>query len=123
MFGGKVRMETGGLVVEYEAGDVIWYRPFGGGLRRVTVGERLADVKRGRPGFDGIVVSGPEKGMAVWGYDDQIVPLRPVRSDGCPEEPVPFLADGSSPQAAVRKRPPLRGRPGDRMSHLEQFSE
>lgn len=46
----------------YEAGDVIWYRTFGGGLRRVLVDQRLADVKHGRPGFAGTVVSGPEKG-------------------------------------------------------------
>jgi hypothetical protein len=61
--------------VEYEAGDVIWYRPFRGGLRRVLVEERLADVKHGRPGFDGTIESAPEKGMPVWGYDHQIVPL------------------------------------------------
>jgi hypothetical protein len=67
--------------VEYEAGDVIWYRPFGGGLRRVLVEERLADVKHGRPGFDGTVVSGPEKGTPVWGYDHQIVAQRLARNE------------------------------------------
>jgi hypothetical protein len=46
----------------------------------VRVLERLRDVKRGRPGFDGTVVSGPEKGKDVWGYDDQIVDLRLVQS-------------------------------------------
>lgn len=35
--------------MKYEAGDVIWYRPFGGGLRRVLVTERFAEVKHGRP--------------------------------------------------------------------------
>lgn len=69
-------------MVEYEAGDVIWYRHFGGGLRRVLVEHRLADVKHGRPGFDGIVVSEPENGTPVWGYDHQIVPLRVARSRG-----------------------------------------
>lgn len=68
-------------MVEYEAGDVIWYRHFGGGLRRVLVEHRLADVKHGRPGFDGIV-SEPENGTPVWGYDHQIVPLRMARSRG-----------------------------------------
>lgn len=63
--------------MEYEAGDLIWYRPFGGGLRHVRVVERLADVKHGRPGFDGMVVSGREKGSPVWGYDCQIV-ARPL---------------------------------------------
>ena len=64
--------------MEYEAGDVICYQPFGGGLRRVRVVERLSDVKHGRPGFSGVVVSGPEKEIPVWGYDYQIVPLRVV---------------------------------------------
>jgi hypothetical protein len=64
--------------MDYEAGDVIVYQTFGGSLRRVRVEQRLSNVKRGRPGFDGTVVSGPEKGMPVWGYDYQIVPLRLV---------------------------------------------
>jgi hypothetical protein len=64
--------------MKYKAGDVIWYRPFGGGLRQVRVVERLSDVKHGRSGLDGIVVRGPEKGAAVWGYDHQIVKLRPL---------------------------------------------
>ncbi len=86
--------------MEYEAGDVIWYRPFGGGLRRVIVTERLADVKHGRPGFDGVVASRPEKGLAVWGYDDQIVPLQPIRGDGPHREVTPhLLTDGLSREA------------------------
>ncbi|MGH9041232.1 MAG: hypothetical protein ACRDZ3_13490 [Acidimicrobiia bacterium] len=85
--------------MEYTAGDVIAYRPFGGGLRRLVVEERLADVKRGRPGFSGVVVSGPEKGMPVWGYDDQIVPLHVIRNtpQRVPERP---CLDDSSPGAA-----------------------
>lgn len=59
--------------MEYEAGDVIVYRPFGGGLRRVRVSERLPDVKHGLPGFDGTVVSGAETWLNVWGYDYQIM--------------------------------------------------
>ncbi len=81
--------------MEYEAGDVIVYRPFGGGLRRVRVEERLADVKRGRPGFDGVVVSGPEKGQPVWGYDDQIVPLRVIQRVPDCRAGFPHLDDGS----------------------------
>lgn len=81
--------------MDYQAGDVIVYRPFGGGLRRVRVEERLADVKRGRPGFDGVVVSGPEKGHPVWGYDSQIVPLRVIqRAPDC-RIGLPRLDDGS----------------------------
>jgi hypothetical protein len=48
---------------------VIQYRPFGGGLRNVTVETKEADVKNGRPGFDGIT----DRGEYVWGYDDQII--------------------------------------------------
>jgi hypothetical protein len=104
MFGVKVRMKTGGLIVEYDAGDVIWYRPFGGGLRRVIVEERLADVKNGRPGFDGLVLSGPEKGVAVWGYDDQIVPLRSVRNDGeRTRQPSTGPVPRSSPRSSRRE--------------------
>lgn len=85
--------------MEYAAGDVIVYRPFGGGLRRVLVEERLEDVKKGRPGFDGVVVSGPEKGQPVWGYDCQIVPLQVIHG---PTEHRPGwpAIDDSSPGAA-----------------------
>ncbi|MGH8991177.1 MAG: hypothetical protein ACRDYV_01100 [Acidimicrobiia bacterium] len=85
--------------MEYEAGDVIVYRVFGGGLRRVLVEQRLADVKKGRPGFDGTVISGPEKGQAVWGYDHQIVPLQVIES--APERRARRSGlDDSSPGAA-----------------------
>ena len=85
--------------MDYEAGDVITYRPVGGGLRRVLVEQRLANVKKGRPGFDGTVIAGPEKGKAVWGYDDQIVPLQVIRgaADCRPRRPP---LDDSSPGAA-----------------------
>ena len=73
--------------MEYEAGDVICYQPFGGGLRRVRVVERLSDVKHGRPGFSGVVVSGPEKDLPVWGYDYQLVPLRLLATPGPRTEP------------------------------------
>lgn len=68
--------------MEYRVGDVMCYRTFGGGVRRVLVEERFADVKHGRPGFAGTVVSGPEKGAPVWGYDHQILPLRLLANDG-----------------------------------------
>lgn len=56
----------------YEVGDTISYTPFGGGVRRVRVVESFADVKNGEPGFDGIVLDGPEEGATVWGYDRQV---------------------------------------------------
>jgi hypothetical protein len=81
--------------MDYEAGDVIVYQTFGGGLRRVKVEQRLANVKRGRPGFDGTVVSGPEKGKPVWGYDYQIVPLRLVAAAANGRLDLPEVDDGS----------------------------
>lgn len=54
--------------MDYKVGDTIEYVTFGGGVRRVTVTQREADVKNGYPGFDGIMADG----MTVWGYDDQI---------------------------------------------------
>ncbi len=85
--------------MDYAAGDVIVYQPFGGGLRRVLVEQRLVNVKKGRPGFDGVVVSGPEKGRPVWGYDYQIVPLQLVV--GTVERRIELPAvDDSSPGAA-----------------------
>ncbi|MGH8975472.1 MAG: hypothetical protein ACRD0C_19980 [Acidimicrobiia bacterium] len=81
--------------MDYEAGDVIVYQTFGGGLRRVKVERRLSNVKRGQPGFDGTVVSGPEKGMPVWGYDDQIVPLRLVATPADRRIELPEVDDGS----------------------------
>jgi len=61
---------------EYEVGDVIDYSPFDGGSRRVVVTAREADIKNGRPGFDGNEVGGSTH-EGWWGYDDQI--LRVVR--------------------------------------------
>ena len=70
--------------MKYEAGDVIWYQTFGGDVRHIRVTERHDDVKHGRPGFSGIVVSGTERGTPIWGYDYQIVARRhltPVPSE------------------------------------------
>jgi hypothetical protein len=49
---------------------VIDYETFSGDLRRVTVRERVPQIKNGRDGFDAI---NHADGMAVWGYDSQIV--------------------------------------------------
>src|SRR2546421_5652419 len=67
-----------------------------------SVVERSADVKHGRPGFSGVVVSGPEKGNPVWGYDYQIVELRLAAA---PSSPVGYLhMDGGSAGAAYLGR-------------------
>lgn len=57
------------LAHSYGVGDVIEYRPFGGGTRRVLVDLVEDDIKNGRPGFDGRVVG---SNASVWGYDEQI---------------------------------------------------
>jgi len=54
---------------KYLVGSVIQYVSFGGGLRTVTVDEKVDDIKGGRSGFGGIT----DRGEPVWGYDDQIV--------------------------------------------------
>lgn len=73
------------MALDYGVGDVIVYRPFGGGRRRVVVTNREADIKNGRAGFDGQMVTEDESGRLipdlsfngfdgnVWGYDDQII--------------------------------------------------
>lgn len=58
--------------MDYSAGDIIEYIPYGGRLRRVRVDSRDPDIKNGRAGFDGVVVDGDEQGFTVWGYDSQI---------------------------------------------------
>lgn len=60
--------------MDYQEGDVIEYRAFGGGQpRRVLVESKKADVKNGCPGFDGICIEGgADPGMNCWGYDRQI---------------------------------------------------
>jgi len=56
---------------DYTVGSVIEYASFGP-LRRVKVVAVDPDVKNGRPGFDGTIVSGPEDGQPAWGYDSQV---------------------------------------------------
>ncbi len=71
--------------MEYRVGDVIIYSPFGGSRRKVKVTNREANIKNGRPGFDGETLeedgqpprtfrlpSGEVTGGECWGYDDQI---------------------------------------------------
>ena len=54
-------------------GTIITYIDFCGGRRKVKVSNTDEDIKNGRPGFDGEVISGPEKGLGCWGYLDQII--------------------------------------------------
>jgi hypothetical protein len=49
---------------------MIVYRTFSGMRRAVEVTAVHEVVKNGRPGFDGVDMSG----NMYWGYDDQIVP-------------------------------------------------
>lgn len=54
-------------------GQIITYEAFGGSRRTIRVTNAEEDIKNGRPGFDGVVISGPDEGMTAWGYTDQIV--------------------------------------------------
>lgn len=56
----------------YDVGSIIFYDAFGGTCRKVRVTLRDENIKNGRPGFDGVIVGGPDEGLTVWGYDDQI---------------------------------------------------
>ncbi len=59
-------MRVGGNMakVEYEVGDVITYKNFGGQVLTGEVSSKEDDIKNGRPGFDLV--------LGVWGYDSQI---------------------------------------------------
>ena len=59
--------------MDYQVGDIVTYQPFGGGMRRVRVTHKEPDIKRGEPGFDGVLLGGEDAGELVWGYDDQIL--------------------------------------------------
>jgi hypothetical protein len=77
--------------IAYGIGDVIEYQLVGGGIRWVRVTNREADIKNGRPGFDGFrVLETSEHGIdedrlrdvlgldpgseiPVWGYDERVL--------------------------------------------------
>lgn len=59
--------------MKYQVGSIIQYKAFGGELRTVIVESKEADIKNGRPGFDGELVDASNE--TVWGYDDQIVQI------------------------------------------------
>lgn len=54
---------------KYKVGSTIKYSQFDGGDRTVVVENKEADIKNGRPGFDGTNAAGE----GCWGYDDQII--------------------------------------------------
>lgn len=58
--------------MQVEQGAIVAYTPFGGGSRNVRVDNVEDAIKDGQSGFDGVVVDGPEKGMGVWAYNDQV---------------------------------------------------
>ena len=58
--------------MQIKPGDIIEYSPFGGGTRRVRVTAVHADVKNGRPGFDGELVTPLDEHTSVWGYVSQV---------------------------------------------------
>lgn len=55
--------------MDYNVGDTITYVTTMGELRTGVVMLKEADINKGRPGFDMKMADG----LAVWGYDDQIV--------------------------------------------------
>lgn len=68
----------------YSVGDVVEGRFSAEPLRKVRaiVGGRVPDAGQGRAGFHGDVldyVTG--KGYGTWGYDDEIVSVRPATDD------------------------------------------
>lgn len=62
---------------EYRVNSIIDYRASDGSIRRVRVEEKSPNIKNGRPGFDGTLISSSDstmgEGDGVWGYDEQIV--------------------------------------------------
>jgi hypothetical protein len=56
-----------------KTGDRLVYRVFGGEERTITVTDTKHNIKNGRAGFFG----DSDDGLAVWGYDDQIVRFLP----------------------------------------------
>ena len=80
---------------KYRVGDIVRYRNLSGietTLKvnyRVTPYEEQADLKKkieydpdgiknGKPGFEGTIISGKEKGREAWGYDTDILYVEPA---------------------------------------------
>jgi hypothetical protein len=60
------------LTIDYQIGDIIEYVAFTNELRRVKVTLRDQDIAKGKPGFEGVALSGPTISNYVWGYDSQV---------------------------------------------------
>ena len=76
---GSSQIVKAGSTRDYGTGDIVVYRTSTDDVRRVRVDSRTDNVKHNTPGFDGVVVDGPEKGKDVWGYDDQIITVSRIR--------------------------------------------
>ena len=57
----------------YKIGDVIECSSFSVAVLRIKVMNKEEDIKNGRPGFDGVLLNGPDVGCLVWRYDSQIL--------------------------------------------------
>lgn len=61
----------------YNVGDIVAQVAFGGGVRYVRVTAKDSNIKNGRPGFDGTLVTRDGRPVetafdGAWGYDYQI---------------------------------------------------
>jgi len=61
----------------YEVGDTVRYETFTGELRTVRVTAKHAEIKNGKPGFDGYIHGNEDD--TVWGYDNQIIRVFKVK--------------------------------------------
>lgn len=63
--------------MNYSVGNTIKYQTFCIYHRVVRVTAKEDDIKNGKPGFDGVLISSDNPsdtvGSSVWGYDSQIV--------------------------------------------------
>lgn len=64
------------MAINYKVGDVVEQHPFGMAEMKRVVGvkKKSANIKNGRPGFEGALIDlkGTTTGASVWGYDDEI---------------------------------------------------
>jgi len=66
-------------VVEYDESDTVLYRDACGNERVIRVEKKKEDIKNGRPGLRGELVSAtpsdaaPDVGSGVWAYDSQLI--------------------------------------------------
>tara|TARA_B100000287_G_scaffold266083_1_gene250290 strand:- start:405 stop:605 length:201 start_codon:yes stop_codon:yes gene_type:complete len=60
------------MTKKYRKGSIIEYKTFDGERRKVLVTDKVANIKNGRDGFDGLVLGIGVEDYSVWGYDHQI---------------------------------------------------